>query len=220
PALRVQSPRPDHAAPGSRHGLSLRGLVRSRGRPGRRLRAPAARRHARRSHALHPRRRSRTSLDLGRRHSRRLAPAPEQRPVLPRRHVGPRLGRRLRRTRWPPMAPVLKHLALLVHDIRRARRFYETYFGFDVSSTWHGEVLFVRSDDGFDLALMKGEPPPNPGAFHHFGFQVPSADEVHKLHNKLLVDGIAIVEFVDEPDLLSFKCVDPDGYTVEVYSNL
>jgi catechol 2,3-dioxygenase-like lactoylglutathione lyase family enzyme len=118
------------------------------------------------------------------------------------------------------VAPVLKHLALLVHDIRRARRFYETYFGFDAGSTWHGDVLFLRNADGFDLALMKGEHPPNPGAFHHFGFQVPSADDVNRLHNKLLVDGVAIVEFVDEPDLLSFKCVDPDGYTVELYSDL
>ena len=68
----------------------------------------------------------------------------------------------------------LKHLALLVRDIRTARRFYEKYLGFaDSDAVWHGDVLFIRDGDGFDLALMKGEHPPNPGAFHHFGFLVP-----------------------------------------------
>jgi len=118
------------------------------------------------------------------------------------------------------VAPTLKHLALLVHDIRRARRFYETYFGFGEDATWHGDVLFLRNADGFDLALMRGEHPPNPGAFHHFGFHVPEPAQVHLLHSKLLVDGVPILEFVDESDVLSFKCVDPDGYTVEVYSDL
>ena len=118
------------------------------------------------------------------------------------------------------MAPSLKHLAILVHDIRRARRFYETYFAFDADATWHGDVLFVRSDDGFDLALMRGEHPPNPGAFHHFGFLMGSADAVRQLQHRLTTDGVSIVETVDERDLVSFKCVDPDGYTVEVYSDL
>src|SRR5579859_5162452 len=67
----------------------------------------------------------------------------------------------------------LKHLALLVRDIKTARRFYEKYLGFaDSDAVWHGDVLFIRDGDGFDLALMKGDHPPNPGAFHHFGFLV------------------------------------------------
>lgn len=114
----------------------------------------------------------------------------------------------------------LKHLALLVHDIRRARRFYETYFGFDAGSTWQGDVLFIQNDDGFDLALMRGEHPPNPGAFHHFGFQVASAQAVDELKTRLEQAGVSILEVVREPDLVSFKCLDPDGYTVEVYSDL
>jgi len=114
----------------------------------------------------------------------------------------------------------LKHLALLVHDIRKARRFYETYFGFDEGSEWQGDVLFIRNADGFDLALMRGEHPPNPGAFHHFGFQVASAPEVTNLKDRMERDGVPILEVVRERDLESFKCVDPDGYTVEVYSDL
>ena len=40
---------------------------------------------------------------------------------------------------------------------------------------------------------------------------------MRQLQKRLEVDGVAIVEVVDEPDLVSFKCTDPDGYTVEVY---
>ena len=115
------------------------------------------------------------------------------------------------------MAPLLRHLALLVHDVARARRFYEQYFAFNAGSEWMGETLFIRNDEGFDLALMRGEHPPNPGAFHHFGFHLPTADQVRHLRNRMLVDGIPILEEVEEPNLVSYKCVDSDGYTVEIY---
>jgi catechol 2,3-dioxygenase-like lactoylglutathione lyase family enzyme len=107
----------------------------------------------------------------------------------------------------------LRHLALLVRDIRQARRFYETYFGFNASAEWSGDVLFVKNDEGFDLAFMKGEHPPNPGAFHHFGFELSDRTSVSNLLARLKQASVPIIEEVDD----SFKCVDPDGYTVEVY---
>jgi catechol 2,3-dioxygenase-like lactoylglutathione lyase family enzyme len=113
----------------------------------------------------------------------------------------------------------LRHLALLVRDIRTARHFYEKYFGF-AGGEWHGDVLFVHDDEGFDLALMKGEHPANPGAFHHFGFQLSAAEDVRALQQRLEADGVSIIEVVEEPQLVSFKCVDPDGYTVEAYCDL
>ena len=114
----------------------------------------------------------------------------------------------------------LLHLALLVRDIRAARRFYEKYFGFsDGASEWFGDVLFIRNADGFDLALMRGDHPPNPGAFHHFGFQLPSPAAVRELQTRLEADDVPILEVVEESALTSFKCADPDGYTVEVYAN-
>jgi hypothetical protein len=33
----------------------------------------------------------------------------------------------------------------------------------------------------------------------------------------MVADGIEIVEQDDEPDLVSFKCLDPDGWRIEVY---
>ena len=120
----------------------------------------------------------------------------------------------------PPVNARLRHLALLVRDIRTARRFYETYFGFgEGEAEWFGDVLFVRNDEGFDLALMKGDHPPNPGAFHHFGFQLADRDAVRNLQQRLEMNNVVVIETVDERDQFSFKCIDPDGYTVEVYSH-
>src|SRR5258708_13928075 len=113
----------------------------------------------------------------------------------------------------------LKHLALLVRDIKTARRFYEKYLGFaDCDAVWHGDVLFIRDGDGFDLALMKGEHPPNPGAFHHFGFLMSDPAEVRELQRRLEADGVPILEIVEEADQVSFKGADPDGYTYAGYA--
>jgi catechol 2,3-dioxygenase-like lactoylglutathione lyase family enzyme len=109
----------------------------------------------------------------------------------------------------------LKHLALVVHDLGKARRFYERHFAFE-RQDWQGDILFLRDPNDFSLVLMKGDHPPNPGAYHHFGFQVDSREAVLEHRQRLVDAGVPIVEDVDEPGLISFKCTDPDGYTVEV----
>jgi predicted enzyme related to lactoylglutathione lyase len=40
---------------------------------------------------------------------------------------------------------------------------------------------------------------------------------VRELLARVSADGVQVVEEVEEPGLVSFKCVDPDGYVVEVY---
>jgi hypothetical protein len=40
---------------------------------------------------------------------------------------------------------------------------------------------------------------------------------VRALRTRLERDGVPIVERDDEPELVSFKCLDPDGWRVEVY---
>ena len=40
-------------------------------------------------------------------------------------------------------------------------------------------------------------------------------DEVRALRGALAREGVEIVEFWDEPDYVSVKCRDPDGYVVE-----
>ena len=40
-------------------------------------------------------------------------------------------------------------------------------------------------------------------------------DPVHALRDRLVADGVELVEQWDEPGYVSVKCRDPDGYIVE-----
>ena len=113
----------------------------------------------------------------------------------------------------------LRHLGLPVRDVERSRRFYETYFGFDpaTAQTYEDGTVIVRSPDGFDLALHTvDEVGPLP-AFLHFGFRLDEPDGVRALLARLDADGVEIVERDEEPSLVAFKCLDPDGHRVETY---
>jgi catechol 2,3-dioxygenase-like lactoylglutathione lyase family enzyme len=66
------------------------------------------------------------------------------------------------------------------------------------------------------LALGKTGEPISLPAFLHFGFRAAAGpDEVRAFRDRLAGDGIEIAEFWDEPDYVSVKCKDPDGYVVE-----
>jgi catechol 2,3-dioxygenase-like lactoylglutathione lyase family enzyme len=118
-----------------------------------------------------------------------------------------------------PIAIHLLHLGLPVRDHRRSLRFYQTYFGFDPASARHypdGTMIF-RNADGFDLALHPGVVPDQLPTFLHFGFQLPGAAAVLELLARMEVDGVPILERWEEPGYAAFKCLDPDGWRVEVY---
>ncbi|MGK5681435.1 VOC family protein [Actinoplanes sp. URMC 104] len=110
------------------------------------------------------------------------------------------------------------HLGLPVHDLERSLRFYATYFGFDpAAARSFPDGTTIVSSDGFDLALHPAPERPPAGTFLHFGFTLPSAQAVRRLRERLAAGGVPIVEDDDEPGLVSFKCLDPDGWRVEVY---
>jgi len=113
----------------------------------------------------------------------------------------------------------LGHLGLLVADQARSQEFYVTYFGFDpaTATRYPDGTVIVRDADGFDLALHAASGPVALPEFLHFGFHCGTVDEVRLLHARMVADGVPIVEFDEEPDLVSFKCLDPDGYPVETY---
>ncbi len=113
----------------------------------------------------------------------------------------------------------LGHLGLPVRDVDRARRFYETYFGFDPATAqrYEDETIIIRNGDGFDLALHPIDDVGTPQPFLHFGFHLPERDDVGPLHDRLVRDGVEILERYEESDLVSFKCLDPDGHRIEVY---
>jgi catechol 2,3-dioxygenase-like lactoylglutathione lyase family enzyme len=111
----------------------------------------------------------------------------------------------------------MKHLALAVSDQQRSRRFYETYFGFDAQPArrYDDGVLMLYNQDGFSLALGETNEPIRLPRFLHFGIGLQTPDDVHAFRRRLAEDGIPIVEEWDEPDYVSVKCRDPDGYVVE-----
>jgi len=111
----------------------------------------------------------------------------------------------------------VKHLALPVSDQERSRHFYETYFGFDAKpSRWYdGGVLMLYNADGFSLALGPSEEPIRLPSFLHFGIGLPSPEAVQAFRSRLRADGVPILEEWDEPEYVSVKCQDPDGYVVE-----
>ena len=51
--------------------------------------------------------------------------------------------------------------------------------------------------------------------FLHFGVHLPSPHAVREFRDRLAADGVPIVEEWDEPEYVSVKCRDPDGYVVE-----
>jgi catechol 2,3-dioxygenase-like lactoylglutathione lyase family enzyme len=109
------------------------------------------------------------------------------------------------------------HLALAVSDQGRSRRFYERYLGFEAEPAPREDgVLMLHDSRGFALALGEtGEEirfPP----FLHFGMGMPTPDEVRGFRDRIAADGVEIVGEWEEPDYVSVKFRDPDGYVVEV----
>ena len=111
----------------------------------------------------------------------------------------------------------MDHLALAVHDRERSRRFYETYFGFGArpAREYDGGVLMLYDATGFSLALGPTEEEIRTPSFLHFGVGADSPEAVRAMRDRLAADGVELVEEWEEPEYVSVKCRDPDGYVVE-----
>ena len=111
----------------------------------------------------------------------------------------------------------MDHLAIPVADQERSRRFYETYFGFGArpARRYDDGVLMLYNASGFALALGPTQEPTARPAWMHFGVALGERDAVLALRDRLVADGVELVEEWDEPAYVSVKCRDPDGYIVE-----
>jgi catechol 2,3-dioxygenase-like lactoylglutathione lyase family enzyme len=112
---------------------------------------------------------------------------------------------------------LLRHLALAVTDEPRSREFYERWFAFGVepAQRMSDGVLMLYGPGDVSLALGPAEGPPTLPAFLHFGFALDDPQAVRELRDAFEAAGVEIVEFWDEPDYVSVKVRDPDGYVVE-----
>ena len=145
-----------------------------------------------------------------RRAAARRAAQPTGSGSRPRRPASSRSSRARRRAS-------MNHLALAVSDQDRSRRFYERYLGFSAEPKPREDgVLIMHDAAGFSLALGETDEAIRLPEFLHFGARLPGPDEVRSFRDRLAADGVAIVGEWDEPDYVSVKFRDPDGYVVEV----
>jgi catechol 2,3-dioxygenase-like lactoylglutathione lyase family enzyme len=113
----------------------------------------------------------------------------------------------------------MDHLALPVRDQERSRRFYERYLGFGArpARRYEDGVLMLYDASGFALALGPGDEPVAGLRCMHFGIALHDRAAVLTLRDRLVADGVELVEECDEPGYVSVKCRDPDGYIVEIF---
>jgi hypothetical protein len=74
----------------------------------------------------------------------------------------------------------------------------------------------LYNSEGFALALGPSDESVRMPRFFHFGISLPTPEAVHSFRDRVLSDAVDIVEEWDEPDYVSVKILDPDGYVVEV----
>jgi catechol 2,3-dioxygenase-like lactoylglutathione lyase family enzyme len=110
----------------------------------------------------------------------------------------------------------MEHLALAVSDQARSRRFYETYLGFEAEPRLREDgVQMLHNAAGFSLALGETDEELRLPVFLHFGIGLATPEDVRAFRDRLVRDGVEIVGSWDEPDYVSVKFRDPDGYVVE-----
>jgi catechol 2,3-dioxygenase-like lactoylglutathione lyase family enzyme len=113
----------------------------------------------------------------------------------------------------------MNHLAIPVSDQERSRRFYETYFGFGAfpARRYEDGVLMLYHANGFALALGPAGSPISRPSWMHFGASLASRQAVWDLRERLVCGQVTVIEEFDEPEYVSVKCRDPDGYIVEAF---
>jgi len=110
----------------------------------------------------------------------------------------------------------MDHLAPPVQDQERSRRFYERYLGFEAEAEPRSDGVLMLHTSGYSLALGPTDEPISMPAFFHFGQGLDTPVDVRAFRDRLAADGVEIVGWWDEPDYVSVKFRDPDGYVVEV----
>jgi catechol 2,3-dioxygenase-like lactoylglutathione lyase family enzyme len=121
--------------------------------------------------------------------------------------------------RWRLGVPA--HINLKVLGVPRSAAFYGRWLGFGPED-WRSPdgTVFVRDAEGTDLAFQPGQMQLGLSSMSHFGFRRSTPAEVCDLHANLTGHGVPVAEFEDEPQLVTVKFTDPDGYLVQAYWEL
>lgn len=115
----------------------------------------------------------------------------------------------------------LRHVALKVRDISRAKDFYRQCFGMEV--VWEPDPQNVYLSSGCDnLALHESpqatDPSTDGDALDHLGFVIDSVERVRELEKEFRGRGVKIVHpfKIHRDGSASFYCADPDGIVIQM----
>jgi catechol 2,3-dioxygenase-like lactoylglutathione lyase family enzyme len=113
----------------------------------------------------------------------------------------------------------LNHVALTVRDRERSAAFYGEHFGLTDRVHEDAHLLILGSPDGSLLALSEGSPPQGLPRTNHFGFQIPSGDEVRRARAGFGHAGVVETEWQEHDGFTRVQILDPDGYRVDLYAH-
>jgi len=115
----------------------------------------------------------------------------------------------------------MRHIALKVRDVARAKKFYQEMFGMEV--VWEPDAQNVYLSSGNDnIALHEVTEPFTAAAVEkqldHLGFVVETIERVKELESEFIARGVTIVHsFKAHRDgSASFYCADPDGIVIQL----
>ena len=99
----------------------------------------------------------------------------------------------------------MRHIALKVRDIAKAKSFYKNLLGMDV--VWEPDPENVYLSSGYDNI-----------ALHQVGFLVESIERVQELEEQFRCAGVTIVHpfKIHRDGSASFYCADPDGIVIQM----
>ena len=112
----------------------------------------------------------------------------------------------------------LNHVQLRVRDLTRSHEFYAVWFGFRPHVVLGRRRLVPSKRRGVrPRARAASEPDAFPSWFH-LGFRLDSADDVRTLYGAMVEAGVPMRErLTEEASLVFFRCLDADGYLLEIY---
>jgi catechol 2,3-dioxygenase-like lactoylglutathione lyase family enzyme len=115
----------------------------------------------------------------------------------------------------------LRHVALKVRDISRAKDFYRQCFGMEV--VWEPDPQNVYLSSGCDNLALHESPQgadasTDGGALDHLGFVIDSVERVRELEKEFRSREVKIVHpfKIHRDGSASFYCADPDGIVIQM----
>lgn len=117
-----------------------------------------------------------------------------------------------------------QHISIPVKDLEESRKFYEEFFGYEVTSDWENQdlglkALWLEADGNLKIELIWHED--NKGQISewilpHIGFEVKN---IEQLLNRFKGKGVEIIMPLSKGQTVKEKAFikDPNGLAIEVY---